>query len=61
MAIIECYRRRASSVKETLIEMYPARGLSAADRRHQRNTVGHASVALDRIGLNKKIFGAIEA
>src|SRR5215813_13197907 len=49
-AIIERYRRRESSVEEALIEMYLAGGVGAPGRGHHGGAVGHAGVALDRVG-----------
>jgi transposase-like protein len=48
-AIIERYRRRASSVEEALIEMYLA-GVSVRRVEDHGGIVGHAGVALDGVG-----------
>jgi hypothetical protein len=41
-AIMERYRRRESSVEESLIEMYLGRHLGAPSERYHRGAVGHA-------------------
>jgi len=51
-AIIERYRRRESSVEEALIEMY--RGLSAPCRGYYGDAMGHAGVAIDRLGAEQE-------
>src|SRR5215510_11932227 len=49
-AIIERYRRRESSVEEAFDRDVSGRGLGAAGRGHHGGAVGHAGVALDRVG-----------